>query len=73
MPTLLLQEGFKFFFYAFEYNSLKNEQTQRIGFRDNLLYAMFVALILKLCKRSNQIELSLFFRLFLFFLLQFRL
>jgi hypothetical protein len=29
--------------HLFEYNSLKNEQTQRIGFRDNLLYAMFVA------------------------------
>ena len=29
--------------HLFEYNSLKNEQTQRIGFRDNLLYAMLVA------------------------------
>jgi hypothetical protein len=30
--------------HLFEYNSLKNEQIQRIGFRDNLLYAMFVAI-----------------------------
>lgn len=29
--------------YLFEYHSLKNEQAQRIGFRDHLLYAMLVA------------------------------
>ncbi|MEZ5672988.1 MAG: hypothetical protein R3E08_11670 [Thiotrichaceae bacterium] len=29
--------------YLIEYNNLKNEQIQRIGFRDNLLYAMLVA------------------------------
>lgn len=29
--------------YLFEYHSLKNEQAQRIGFRDQLLYAMLVA------------------------------